>query len=260
MLIDLHGKAALVTGASRGIGRAIALALAESGADLALVARTAPDLEQVAAEAQAHGVRAVALPCDVSDAEQVSRLPGQVSERLRPIDILVNNAGVAGSHKLLGHPDALWQSLLELNLTSTYRMCKAFAPMLVERGGGRIINVASVAGKVGGRYIAAYAASKHGVLGLTRSLALEFVGQGLTVNAVCPGYVDSDMTDRAILNIADRTGRKQEEIRAMLEAASPQKRLIAPEEVAALVVFLASDAARGINGQAINLDGGQVMD
>jgi NAD(P)-dependent dehydrogenase (short-subunit alcohol dehydrogenase family) len=177
-----------------------------------------------------------------------------------PVDILVNNAGVGESHKFVDHPDELWQQHLEVNLTGTYRMCKAFAPTLIARGWGRIINIASVAGKVGGRYTAAYSASKHGVLGLTRSLALELAAHNITVNAVCPGYVDTPMTSRAIANIAERTGRTEQEARAILERTSPQNRLMAAEEVAAIVVFLASDLARGINGQAINLDGGATTD
>jgi NAD(P)-dependent dehydrogenase (short-subunit alcohol dehydrogenase family) len=260
MLIDLSGKTALVSGASRGIGRAIALALAEAGADLALTGRHLPDLEQVASEVEAQGSRAIGLACDITQAEQVSRLPQELEARFQPIDILVNSAGIAESHKFLDHPDDLWQRHLEINLTGTYRMCKAFAPSLVARGWGRIINIASTAGKVGGRYTAAYSASKHGVLGLTRSLALELVTYNITVNAVCPGYVDTSMTTRAIRNIVERTGRTEQQARAALEEKSPQKRLIAPEEVAALVVLLASESARGINGQAINLDGGQVMD
>jgi len=260
MLIQLSGKMALVSGASRGIGRVIALALAEAGADVALTARHLPELEQVADEVRARGVRAIGLACDITQADQVSSLPGELEARFGPVDILVNNAGIAESHKFLGHPDELWQRHLEVNLTGTYRMCKAFAPSLVARGWGRIINIASVAAKVGGRYTAAYTASKHGVLGLTRSLALELAAHNITVNAVCPGYVDTNMTARAIRNIVERTGRSEQQALAALEGNSPQNRLIAPEEVAAVVVLLASEVARGINGQAINLDGGQVMD
>jgi len=260
MLIQLSGKMALVSGASRGIGRVIALALAEAGADVALTARHLPELEQVADEVRARGVRAIGLARDITQADQVSSLPGELEARFGPVDILVNNAGIAESHKFLGHPDELWQRHLEVNLTGTYRMCKAFAPSLVARGWGRIINIASVAAKVGGRYTAAYTASKHGVLGLTRSLALELAAHNITVNAVCPGYVDTNMTARAIRNIVERTGRSEQQALAALEGNSPQNRLIAPEEVAAVVVLLASEVARGINGQAINLDGGQVMD
>jgi len=260
VLIELRGRTALVSGASRGIGRAIALALAEAGADVALTARNPSDLELVAGQVRARGVRAVALACDITQAGQVSRLPGDLEANFGPIDILVNNAGYAESHKFLGHPDELWQRHLEVNLTGTFRMCKAFAPSMVARRWGRIINIASVAGKVGGRYTAAYTASKHGVLGLTRTLALELAPHDITVNAICPGYVDTSMTAQTIRNIVERTGRSEQEARAVLEGLNPQQRLIAPEEVAAVVVLLASEVARGINGQAINLDGGQVMD
>ena len=260
MLIELRGRTALVSGASRGIGRTIALALAEAGADVALTARNPSDLELVAGQVRARGVRAVALACDITQADQVSRLPGELEASFGQISILVNNAGYAESHKFLNHPDDLWQRHLEVNLTGTFRMSRALAPSMVAGGWGRIINIASVAGKVGGRYTAAYTASKHGVLGLTRTLALELAAHNITVNAVCPGYVDTEMTARAIRNIVERTGRSEQQARAALESTSPQNRLMAPEEVAAVVVLLASDIAGGINGQAINLDGGQVMD
>ena len=260
MLIELRGRTALVSGASRGIGRTIALALAEAGADVALTARNPSDLELVAGQVRARGVRAVALACDITQADQVSRLPGELEASFGQISILVNNAGYAESHKFLNHPDDLWQRHLEVNLTGTFRMSRAFAPSMVAGDWGRIINIASVAGKVGGRYTAAYTASKHGVLGLTRTLALELAAHNITVNAVCPGYVDTEMTARAIRNIVERTGRSEQQARAALESTSPQNRLMAPEEVAAVVVLLASDIAGGINGQAINLDGGQVMD
>jgi NAD(P)-dependent dehydrogenase (short-subunit alcohol dehydrogenase family) len=190
----------------------------------------------------------------------VARLPSELHARFRPIDILVNNAGIAESHKFIDHPDDLWQRHLEVNLTGTYRMCKAFVAPLVARGWGRIINIASMAAKTGGRYTAAYTASKHGVLGLTRSLAMEMAVYDITVNAVCPGYADTAMTGRTLANISARTGRTEADARAMVEGMNPQHRLITPEEVAGVVVFLASDAARGINGQAINVDGGAVMD
>ncbi len=257
--MTLDGKVALVTGASRGIGRRIALDLAREGADVALAARTVEDLERVAEEVNELGGGSLVVNCDVTDAERVAALPEEVTAGLGGVEILVNNAGVAESHKFIGHPDELWHRALAVNLTGTYYMCKAFVPGMVERGSGRVINIASTAAKVGGAYIAAYAASKHGVLGLTRSLAVELAQDGVTVNAICPGYVDTPMTDRAVDNIVEKTGRSAEEAQRVLERTSPQARLIRPEEVSAFVLLLADEMAAGVTGQAINIDGGAVM-
>jgi NAD(P)-dependent dehydrogenase (short-subunit alcohol dehydrogenase family) len=175
------------------------------------------------------------------------------------LDILVNNAGNASSHKFLNHPDDLWQRMLAVNLTSVYAVTKAFVPTLVEQRQGRIINIASTASRVGGRYIAAYTAAKHGVLGLTRALAIEFISYNITVNAICPGYVDTPLTDTSVSNIIARTGMSETQARETLAKTSPQQRLIEPDEIASLAVFLAQDSSKGITGQAINIDGGGVM-
>ena len=257
--LSLAGQRAVVTGAGRGIGRSIALALAQAGADVAVTARTASDLEMLVAQIQAMGRQALATPCDVTDAEQVQRMAKTFTDGLGGVDILVNNAGNAGSHKFLNHPDELWQRMLAINLTSVYFVSKAFVPTLIERRWGRIINIASIASRVGGRYIAAYTAAKHGVLGLTRALALELLPYNITVNAICPGYVDTPMTDASVSNIVTLTGLSQAQARQNLEKTSPQQRLIEPEEVAAVAVFLAQDVSKGITGQAINIDGGGVM-
>ena len=255
----LAGKRALVTGAGRGIGRSIALALAQAGADVAVTARTHSEIEQLVNEIQALGRRSLAVSCDVTDSDQVTHMATTFMEGLGGVDILVNNAGNAGSHKFSNHPDELWHRMLSINLTSVYYVTKAFVPSLIEQRYGRIINIASIASRVGGSYIAAYTAAKHGVLGLTRALAVELLPYEITVNAICPGYVNTPMTDGNVSNIAARTGMPESKARETLENTSPQKRLIEPEEVAAIAVFLAQDINRGITGQAINIDGGGLM-
>ncbi len=255
----LVGKRAVVTGAGRGIGRSIALALAEAGADVAVSARTANDIEALVAEIRATGRQGVGVTCDVTVPEQVQQMMMAVTEGLGGIDILVNNAGNAGSHKFLNHPDELWQRMLAVNLTSIYYVTKAFVPMLIDQRSGRIINIASIASRVGGHYIATYTAAKHGALGLTRALAVELLPYNITVNAICPGYVNTPMTDASISNIKARTGMTEAQAREALEKTSPQRRLIEADEVAAVAVFLAQESSRGITGQAINIDGGSVM-
>jgi NAD(P)-dependent dehydrogenase (short-subunit alcohol dehydrogenase family) len=255
----LAGKRAVVTGAGRGIGRSIALAFAQAGAHVAVTARTPSEIEQLVAEIQELGRKSMAVSCDVTAPEQVTHMATTLIEGLGGVDILVNNAGNAGSHKFLNHPDELWHRMLSVNLTSVYYVTKAFIPALIEQRYGRIINIASIASRVGGSYIAAYTAAKHGVLGLTRALAVELMPYNITVNAICPGYVNTPMTDASVSNIALRTGMPESKAREALEHTSPQKRLIEPEEVAAVAVFLALDSNRGITGQAINIDGGGVM-
>ncbi len=257
--LPLAGKRAVVTGAGRGIGRSIALALAEAGADVAVTARTATELEQLVAQISAMGRESLATPCDVMDAEQIQEMAKTLLEGLGGIDILVNNAGNAGSHKFVTHPDELWHRMLAINLTSVYYVTKAFVPKLIEQHSGRIINIASIASRVGGSYIAAYTAAKHGVLGLTRALAIELLPYNITVNAICPGYVNTPMTDASVSNIVARTGMSERQAREALEKTSPQHRLIEPEEIAAIAVFLAQETSKGITGQAINIDGGGVM-
>ncbi len=256
--LPLAGKRAVVTGATRGIGRSIAFALAQAGADVAVCARSSSELTELAAHIHQMGRRAHAVPCDVTDPEQVRAMAASALDALGGIDVLVNNAGNAGSAKFAGHPDDLWHRMLDVNLTSVYYVTKAFVQPMMDQRGGRIITVASIASKVGAKYIAAYTASKHGVLGLMRALAAELTPYDITVNAICPGYVDTPMTDGSIANMVSRTGMSEQQAREALEKTSPQNRLIEPDEVASLAVFLALDASRGITGQAINLDGGGV--
>ena len=248
-----------MTGAGRGIGRSIALALAQAGADVAVTARTHVEIEQLAAEIRVMGRQSLAVPCDVTDSEQVKHMATSLIDGLGSVDILVNNAGNAGSHKFLNHPDDLWHRMLSINLTSVYYVTKAFVPGLIEQRWGRIITIASMASRVGGSYIAAYTSAKHGVLGLTRALAVELLPYNITVNAICPGYVNTPMTDASVSNIAARTGMSEAQAREALEKSTPQKRLFEPEEIAAVAVFLAQDINKGITGQAINIDGGGVM-
>ncbi len=252
-------RVAFITGGGRGIGQAIAGAFAGAGLRVALAARTASEIRRVADAIRAQGGQAIAVPCDVTQPASIAAAVAEAQRAFGPITILVNNAGAAGSHKFLGHDDALWHRLIDVNLNSVYYVSKAVAPMMVEAGWGRIVNIASTASKVGGRYIAAYTAAKHGVLGLTRALAVELVGYHITVNAICPGYVDTPMTDASVANIAARTKTPEVEARAALEKISLQNRLITPQEVAAVALMLVGEEARGITGQAINVDGGTVM-
>jgi NAD(P)-dependent dehydrogenase (short-subunit alcohol dehydrogenase family) len=247
----LTGKTALITGGGRGIGRAIALTFAQHGARVAVAARTREQVESVAREI---GGNALALICDVSSSQSVAEAFAQVKP-----DILVNNAGIAESATLPNTTDELWHRHLSINLSGTFYCTRAALPAMLERGWGRIINIASIAAKAGAPYISAYAASKHGVLGLTRSVALEVAARGVTVNAICPGYVETEMVSRGVQQITAKTGRSAEEALDALKKMSPQNRLVTAEEVAALALLLASEEGRGINGQGINIDGGSVL-
>ncbi|HSC28876.1 MAG TPA: SDR family NAD(P)-dependent oxidoreductase [Vicinamibacterales bacterium] len=249
---------AFITGSGRGTGLAIALRFARTGYDVAAAGRGGT-VRAAATQLEAAGARALPLVCDVTDHAAVGRAVAATEERLGPIDVLVNNAGVAGSAPLVSMDDELWHRILAVNLTGTYHCMREVLPRMIERRGGRIINIASVAGKTGFPYTAAYCASKHGVLGLTRAVALEAAGKGVTINAICPGWLNTDMTQQSIDRIVRKTGRTPEEALATLERMNPQRRLIEADEVAALAVFLASPDARGINGQALSVDGGELV-
>ncbi len=256
---ELAGRIVLVTGGGRGIGRAIAMAFAAHGSYVALTGRTQATLVAVAQDIQRLGGKALPLTCDVTRKRDVEAARNKIGDEFGPVQILVNNAGMAPAAGFLEMPDELWEEVLKVNLTGTYYCCKLFLPGMVAAKWGRIVNIASIVAKVAYPYTAAYTTSKHAVLGLTRVLALEMARSGVTVNAICPGYVETEMTLNNARLMAEKTGKKLEDALGLFAASSPQKRLIAPEEVAELAVMLATKAADGITGQAINVDGGAVM-
>jgi NAD(P)-dependent dehydrogenase (short-subunit alcohol dehydrogenase family) len=247
----LEGRVAVITGASRGIGAAVARRLSRDGARVALVARSRDELVRLAEE-----IGGLPIVADVTEMGASEAILAEAS-KLGDVEIVVPNAGVEASYKLEAITDAIWDETLALNTTAVFRLLRAALPPMVARRRGRAIVVASNAGLAGYPYTAAYCAAKHAVVGLVRALALEVAKSGVTVNAVCPGFVDTPMADRAIDRIVEKTGRGAADARSALEALSPQKRLITPAEVAHAVASLAADEARGIHGQALAIDGGQ---
>jgi 3-hydroxybutyrate dehydrogenase len=257
--MNLDGRRALVTGGGRGIGRAVAFSLAGAGAFVTLAARTRAEVEAASEGIRARGGRSVAATADVGKVDDVRALFRSAREAMGGIDILVNGAGVAVSGPLVKVADETWHEVIETNLSGVFYTTREVLPEMTTRGFGRIINIASIAGKTGLPYLAAYVASKHGVLGLTKVAALECAAQGVTVNAICPGYVDTAMTEAGIARIVERTGITAADARRRLDDTSPQKRMVTAEEVAALALYLCSDDARGITGQALNVDGGSLV-
>ena len=254
----LEGKVALVTGGGRGIGRACALELASRGAAVSVGARSRDEVDRVAREIVEAGGRAHACRLDVVDEKSIAEAVASTEKALGPIAIVVNNAGVAPSASFEKTDPALFRQTIEVNLVAPYLVTRAVLPGMLARAWGRVVNMASVAGKVGFPYVSAYCASKHGVVGLTRALALEVAKRGVTVNAVCPGYVRTRLTDDAAERISKKTGLSPDQARATFEGASPQGRMMGEDEVARLVAFLCEPGQGGINGQAVNLDGGGV--
>ncbi len=254
--MNLAGRHALVTGAGRGIGAAIARSLAAQGAKITLNGRNAAALEAIAATLSSDTHTAIA---DVTDPAALERAFAEAATALGPVDILVNNAGIAASAPFRKMDAEHWHRIVSVNLTGVFHCTKAVAPGMLDRAWGRIVNIASVAGLRGYAYTAAYCAAKHGVVGMTRALAMEMAKSGVTVNAVCPGYTDTDMVGQALETIRSKTGRSEDEALAELTKFNPQGRLTRPDEVANAVCWLCDPASDGITGQAIAIAGGEIM-
>jgi len=255
----LGGKVAVVTGGGRGIGRANASAIARQGADVVVTARTASEIEEVARGVTALGRRGLAIPVDLSQREAIQPCVQEIFSHFPSVHILVNNAAIGRGQNpklITDYDDDFWDMSISVNLTAPYLLTKAFLPNMVAQGWGWIINISSGSGKRGAMQRVAYSATKHGLLGLTKTAALEVATTGVTVNAICPGIIRTEFANRLLQHRAqiNRTTIEDEE-----RAGSPKQRLLEPEEVGDMAVFLASDAAGGITGQSVNVNGGSVM-
>ncbi|HVF39550.1 MAG TPA: SDR family NAD(P)-dependent oxidoreductase [Gemmatimonadaceae bacterium] len=256
----LEGKHAVITGGSRGIGGAIAHALARRGASLTIMSRAAVRLERQAATIRGElGTRVNAIECDVTDATAIKESFARAVSETGPIEILVNNAGAAEGAPFSQTTRELWDRMISVNLTSTYACAAEVLPAMLSAKSGRIVNVSSTAGLRGYKTMTAYCAAKHGVIGLTRALALETAKHGITVNAVCPGYTDTELTDNSVEKLASVFGKSLEEARAMLVATVPRGSLITPEEVAGAVEWLCGPASLAVTGIALPVAGGEIL-
>ena len=247
---------ALVTGGGQGIGEATVRALRALGMNVTLLGRRLPVLQAVVDTDPAH-LHAVAA--DVADPTQVALAVAAAHERFGPVQVLVNNAGQALSAPFHKMDMALWRQMLDVNLTGTMVCTQAVLPDMLAAGWGRVVNVASTAGQVGYAYVSAYCAAKHGVVGLTRSLALELAAKGITVNAVCPGYTETDIVRESIDRVVAKTGRTHEQALAVFVKSNPQGRLVQPEQVADAIAWLCGEGAAAVTGQSISVSGGEVM-
>jgi NAD(P)-dependent dehydrogenase (short-subunit alcohol dehydrogenase family) len=247
---SLVGKRALVTGGGRGIGAAVARELAAAGARVVVCGRKLAELEAIATE-----IGGEAIACDLLDRASTDAMVASVGV----IEILVNNAGAAESAPLADTTDALWDRIVELDATSPFRVTRALVPAMIDAKWGRVVNIASNAGVSGYAYTAAYCAAKHAMVGWTRALAIDLARTGVTINALCPGWVDTAMSQEAVARISEKTGRSLADSKKALETMSPQRRMIQPAEVAHAALMLCADNARGIHGQTIVIDGGAIL-
>ena len=257
--MKLKNRVVLVTGGGRGIGQAIAVAMAEEGADVLVAARTEDQLAETVQKIEATGRKGIAIPADLSQRATIAEFIESIKAHYASIDILVNNAGIgsgANAKLLVEFDDDFWDTSLMLNLTAPYLLIKAFMPAMIKAKWGRVINISSVVGKMGVPTAVAYAATKHGLIGITRTAALETATTGVTVNAICPGPIRTAMLMRRLQVSAEMYGTDAEKLETTM---NPMQRMLDPEEIGDLAVFLAADSGKSITGQSYNISGGQIM-